>query len=432
MARLRIISGDGVEQVLELRDQRLQIGRGRDSDIVLPDPEKGVSRTHAELRLENDRYVLVDLQSQNGTWLNGARVERAEVPFGAEIAVGGYRLTLLRDGDAAGPPAAHVRRADPLDDMRPTGPHAPPPYSPPAASRTSPPSSRAAAPAPSNAGGPAPWAMGLAVAVVVMVALAATVWVMGTRTPPQEEGSSAGSPGAPSAPPDPVVPPPAARPIEPAALATPDRQPNPSYDVAEGGSKPQPVKTQGAVSGTPRVGRRPGESSEAWRSRGAALQMRYEYSTAALTRGDFAAAAGGFEAILIEEPGFLDAAGLLVQAQSGLRSSARRLFDSGQKLEAAGDWVGALQKYEQARQVFAGIDGLSGKLQQVRQKLHAAGTSAFNEGRQHEADGRTEDAVKAYEKAIQWLPSDDPNRQVARTRVEQLKRTIEGYPRGQQ
>ena len=121
-----------------------------------------------------------------------------------------------------------------------------------------------------------------------------------------------------------------------------------------------------------------------------------------------------------------------MQAQSGLRSSARRLFLAGQKLEAAGDWVGALQKYEQARQIYAGVDGLAASLQQVRGKLRTAGTAAFNEGRQHEAAGRTQEALKAYDKAIQWLPPDDPNRQVGRTRVEQLKRTIEEYARGEQ
>ncbi|MBA3639392.1 MAG: hypothetical protein H0W53_08920, partial [Acidobacteria bacterium] len=195
---------------------------------------------------------------------------------------------------------------------------------------------------------------------------------------------------------------------------------------------PRPAGGAGTNAGAARVGRRPGESVDAWRSRGAALQMRYEYSTAALTRGDFAAAAGGFEAILIEEPGFLDSAGLLVQAQSGLRSSARRLYLAGQKLEEAGDWVGALQKYEQARQIFSGVDGLAVSLKQVRGKLHTAGTAAFDEGRQHEAAGRRDEALKAYDKAIQWLPPDDPNRQAARTRVEQLKRTIEEYARGQQ
>ena len=417
MARLRIVSGEGVEQVLEVGEQRLQIGRGRDNDVVLPDPEKGVSRTHAELRLENDRYVIVDLQSQNGTYVNGARVDRTEVAYGAEIAVGGYRLTLLRDGTPVARPAAHIPRPDPADDMRATGPHAPPAYTPPAAPR------------PAAAAGPAPWAMGLAVAALVLIAIAATVWVLGNRrvadlTP----GDAATSPG---------------QPVAPAAVVSSQREP-PAPGVAnrpagsiDDGVEPRPAATKpaagsGPSTGTPRVGRRPGESVDAWRSRGAALQMRYEYSTAALTRGDFAAAAGGFEAILIEEPGFLDAPGLLVEAQSGLRSSARRLFLAGQKLEAAGDWLGALQKYEQARQIYVGVEGLSASIQQVRGKLRTAGTAAFTEGRQHEAAGRTEEALKAYDKAVQWLPLDDPNRQVAQSRIEQLKRTSEEYARGQQ
>lgn len=421
MARLRIIGGDGLEQVVDVREQRLQIGRGRDNDVVLPDPEKGVSRTHAELRLENDRYVVVDLQSQNGTYLNGARVERAEVPYGAEIAVGGYRLTLLRDGAAVVHPPARIPRVDPVDDMRATGPHAPPAYTP----------APIPVPAPAAAAGPAAWAMGLVIAVLVIMALAATVWVAGNRQQAQANGpgnvpvANAPSPG-------------------PAAAVTSEVQPEApasgvaarSGDIDSGADvkppAPRPTVASGTSAGPSRVGRKPGESVDAWRSRGAALQMRYEYSTAALTRGDFAAAAGGFEAILMEEPGFLDAAGLLVQAQSGLRSSARRLYLSGQKLETAGDWVGALQKYEQARQIFSGVDGLGASLQQVRGKLHSAGTAAFNEGRQHEAAGRRDEALKAYDKAIQWLAPDDPNRQVARTRVEQLKRTIEEDARGQQ
>jgi hypothetical protein len=84
--------------------------------------------------------------------------------------------------------------------------------------------------------------------------------------------------------------------------------------------------------------------------------------------------------------------------------------------------MGALQKYEQARQIYADIPGLAEGLQRVRGKLRTAGTNAFNEARQLEAGGRTQDALKEYEKAIQWLPPDDPNRQVARARVEQLRR----------
>jgi ABC transport system ATP-binding/permease protein len=51
----------------------LRIGRAQDNDIVLAD--LGVSRHHAELRNTGDgRYAIVDRDSSNGTFLNGARV----------------------------------------------------------------------------------------------------------------------------------------------------------------------------------------------------------------------------------------------------------------------------------------------------------------------------------------------------------------------
>ena len=171
-----------------------------------------------------------------------------------------------------------------------------------------------------------------------------------------------------------------------------------------------------------RVARKPGESVEAWKSRGEALETRYAYSKAALDRRDYAAAAGGFQAILLEEPGFLDAPQLLVQANAGLRATANALFQAGKRLDAADDWVGALQKYEQARQIYSGIPGVTEAVQRVREKLRAAGTRAFAQAKQLDAMGRPAEALKEYEKAVQWLPSDDPSRQIARTRVDQLKR----------
>jgi hypothetical protein len=160
-----------------------------------------------------------------------------------------------------------------------------------------------------------------------------------------------------------------------------------------------------------------------WRTRSEALETRYSYSRAALDRRDYAAAAGGFQAILLEEPGFLDAPQLLVQAKAGLRATANALFESGRRMDAAGDWVGALQKYEHAHQIYSGIPGITGAIQNVRGKVRAAGAKAFAEAKQLEDEGRTAEAVKEYEKAVQWLPADDPNRQAARARLERLKRT---------
>lgn len=403
MPKLRITGGDGAEQGIDLGEATLQIGRGRDNDIVLPDPLKGVSRIHAELRFENGHYVVVDLQSQNGTWVNGRRVERAEVPLGAEIAIGAYRLTLLSDRLASMRMPVRNPRIDPLDDMRPTAPHDPPLVAPPVAANPVAGGSRRGA---------------AALAAVLVIGLAAVAWVSGRRPDPGATGAPAvvDSPGAASERPQPSSP----------SVQEPAQERRIEAIDPPAGSPVKPAATPRAgaarVAGGPGIARRPGETGDAWRARAAALQTRYDYSKAALDRGDFAAATGGFEAILLEEPGFLDAPRLLVQAQAGLRASARTLFEGGRKLDDAGDWMGALQKYEQARQISTGIPGLADRMRQVRGKLTAAGTTAFNQARRHEKDGRPQEALKEYEKAMQWLPADDPNRQVARARIEHIRK----------
>ncbi len=64
--------------VMRAPTQTLRIGRADDNDIVLPD--LGVSRHHAELRnAGSGRYEIADLNSHNGTFLNGVRVTRAPV-----------------------------------------------------------------------------------------------------------------------------------------------------------------------------------------------------------------------------------------------------------------------------------------------------------------------------------------------------------------
>jgi tetratricopeptide (TPR) repeat protein len=252
-----------------------------------------------------------------------------------------------------------------------------------------------------------------AAAAVIVLGGVAAFWLL--RSDPSA-GPATAAPSVSA----PVAAAPAAVPSETAATDRPAGATEPAPDPVI--PVKRPGNGAGASSGTVRVARKPGESLEAWRSRSDALQTRYGYSKAAMERGDFAAASGGFEAILLEEPGFRDTAQLLVQSQAGLRSNARSLHQAGTRLEASGDWVGALQKYEQARQIFSGIQGLSGDVQRMKEKLRIAGTNAFTQAKAHESAGRIEDAVREYEKAVQWLPADDPNRQIARSRVEQLKK----------
>ncbi|RMF99284.1 MAG: FHA domain-containing protein [Gammaproteobacteria bacterium] len=89
-----------------LRQRRLLIGRQRQNDLPLP--SHYVSRHHALLSERQDGYLLVDLNSTNGTYVNGAPVRERRLVPGDLIAIGDYRLRLLEAAPAAGPPAGWV------------------------------------------------------------------------------------------------------------------------------------------------------------------------------------------------------------------------------------------------------------------------------------------------------------------------------------
>lgn len=70
------------------------MGRSRDCDIVVPDPN--VSRVHAEVRHEGLEYVLVDLGSTNGIEVNGRRVLRHSLRDGDRVSLGGADVAVER------------------------------------------------------------------------------------------------------------------------------------------------------------------------------------------------------------------------------------------------------------------------------------------------------------------------------------------------
>jgi hypothetical protein len=65
---------------------RFVIGRSRDADLTLDDPN--VSRRHAELRREDGSWVVADLASTNGVKVNGRRVAEHRLTPGDEITLG--------------------------------------------------------------------------------------------------------------------------------------------------------------------------------------------------------------------------------------------------------------------------------------------------------------------------------------------------------
>ena len=79
-------------------------GRHPDSDIFLDDVT--VSRRHAEFRLENGEFQVVDVGSLNGTYVNREPVDSAVLANGDEVQIGKFRLVFLtgpKTDDDSGP-----------------------------------------------------------------------------------------------------------------------------------------------------------------------------------------------------------------------------------------------------------------------------------------------------------------------------------------
>ena len=66
-------------------------GRHPDSDIFLDDVT--VSRRHAEFRRDAGEFIVVDVGSLNGTYVNRRRVERHRLRDGDELQIGKFKLT---------------------------------------------------------------------------------------------------------------------------------------------------------------------------------------------------------------------------------------------------------------------------------------------------------------------------------------------------
>jgi predicted component of type VI protein secretion system len=362
MPTVLITGEDGVQRRAAFPDRSLRIGRAPENDVVLADPNKGVSRAHAELQFENGHYVIVDLRSQNGTWVNGERVERAAVPANAEIAIGLYRLRLqasnpthaavvpkvapaLNVGDI---PLYRPERAIGLNSLAGGGP-VPEDIAPPRA-------------------GVSKWILfGGGVAIGVAVILVGRIMSPPPASPASTTNPAATSPAAAPIPP-PAAASSAAAPAPPPAGTSPAGQAQAPAVPAE--PPPKPAETAPAAS-TPPV-------NEPERP----------------TRPAVSPAA---------------------------RATAREAFNAGSTLDEAGDWMGALRKYQEARQADATLPGLDRAVKGVSARLRTAGGDALARARQYDAIGQSADALKEYEKAAQWLPTDDPNRQIARSRADQLR-----------
>jgi hypothetical protein len=89
-SRLVLMKEGGGETSFPLIRETYTVGRHRNNDIVISDPK--VSSFHARLDRAPEGFVVVDLKSRNGSFINGRRVETGPLRNGDELRMGPARL----------------------------------------------------------------------------------------------------------------------------------------------------------------------------------------------------------------------------------------------------------------------------------------------------------------------------------------------------
>jgi len=155
LATFLVRSGGLIGQRLAVKTPVVNIGRADYNDLVVPDPS--VSTSHAKLQRREGVWVLVDLDSTNGTFVDGERV-KGEAPLapGATVRLGDVQLVFEPTDDgvsiAKGGGTQMLRTPHSIAPNVPPKPAPSPPAPSPKAPRGSPPPAPKAAPSPSRPG----------------------------------------------------------------------------------------------------------------------------------------------------------------------------------------------------------------------------------------------------------------------------------------
>jgi pSer/pThr/pTyr-binding forkhead associated (FHA) protein len=96
-----IVSIDGVViKEVQLTKDRTTLGRRPYNDIVIDN--LAVSGEHAVLQMSGADVFLEDLNSTNGTYVNGKAIKKQQLQGGDTVEIGKYKIKFIHDGVAAG------------------------------------------------------------------------------------------------------------------------------------------------------------------------------------------------------------------------------------------------------------------------------------------------------------------------------------------
>src|SRR4026209_941084 len=94
MALVTIQLIEGLERGHVYADLQTPISIGREDDNIIQLNDERVSRFHAKIQEDGGRLILTDLDSTNGTRVNGLRVQRRVLQVGDQIAIGRCLLVI--------------------------------------------------------------------------------------------------------------------------------------------------------------------------------------------------------------------------------------------------------------------------------------------------------------------------------------------------
>jgi pSer/pThr/pTyr-binding forkhead associated (FHA) protein len=115
MARIVLLSEGLTGRTYELKAEKTTVGRLPDNDFAIP--EASVSSHHAELHLKGNELVVKDLDSTNGTFVNGERVSEVTLKGGQILRLGMVEMR-FEVGDASASAAAAAAQKRLLDQTR--------------------------------------------------------------------------------------------------------------------------------------------------------------------------------------------------------------------------------------------------------------------------------------------------------------------------
>src|SRR5580698_9562775 len=97
-SRVVVVSGPAKGTLVRLSDDQLSVGRDSANNLCLRD--RAVSRRHFTISKTDSAFQLIDLESHNGTFVNGIPVRRKLLTHGDTIRVGRCELVFLITDDA--------------------------------------------------------------------------------------------------------------------------------------------------------------------------------------------------------------------------------------------------------------------------------------------------------------------------------------------